>query len=288
MNIDRVRYFHFFAETGSLVKASEILHISQPALSKALKQLELELGSQLVESDGRGLKLTRFGASFRKETQELLSQWLSIPERLKSGQNWEPTKIGSFEVFTTYFLNTITDFVDLDYLELHEYGPGKLEQAVASELIDIGITYSPIPKSGVDFVEVTKIQMGIFGLSKFKSTKLEELPFVVPLMPSEGTPSKVVGLDGWPDHKIQRNIKYKVSMMESAMQLSRQGLAVAYLPKFVAEIHNQFTLSEFKLIEHQNPVSVKDRKQSVFLVKRANTEESRLYRQLAKSLRSLE
>ena len=288
MNIDRVRYFHIFAETGSLVKASEVLHISQPALSKALKQLEQELGSQLVESDGRGLKLTRYGMDFRKETQGLLNQWLSLPERLKSGQNWEPTRIGSFEVFTTYFLNTITEFVDLDSLELHEYGPGKLEQAVANQLIDIGITYSPIPKSGVDFVEVTKIQMGIFGLSKFKSTKLENLPFVVPLMPAEGTPSKMVGLDGWPDHKIQRNVKYRVSMMESAMQLCRQGLAVAYLPKFVVDIHNQFALSEFKLTEHQNPVAIKDRKQSVFIVKRTNAEESRLYRQLAKSLRSLE
>lgn len=288
MNIDRVRYFHIFAETGSLVKASEILHISQPALSKALKQLESEMGADLVEADGRGLKLTRYGLNFRKETQELLNQWLSLPERMRSGQNGEPTKIGSFEVFTTYFLNRITKFVQMEALELHEYGPGKLEQALANETIDIGITYSPIPKNGVDFVEVTKIQMGIFGLNKFKSTRINELPFVVPLMPSEGTPSKVVGLDGWPDHKIQRHIKYKVSMMESAMQLCRQGLAVAYIPKFVADIHNIYAQSDFKLLELQNPVPVKDRKQSVFIVKRNNSEESHLYRQIAKSLRSLD
>ncbi len=54
MDIDRVRYFNVFAETGSLVKASEILHISQPALSKALRLLAVEVGAKLLESDGRG------------------------------------------------------------------------------------------------------------------------------------------------------------------------------------------------------------------------------------------
>ncbi len=287
MDIDRVRYFHIFAETGSLVKASEILHISQPALSKAIKLLESEVGCQLVESDGRGLKLTSYGNYFRNETADLLRQWLSMPDRIKSGEAWQPTKIGSFEVFTTYFLKKMTEFVQLDSLELHEFGPGKLEQAIVNEVIDIGITYSPIPKSGVEFVEVTKIQMGVFGLKKMKSIRLMQLPFVVPLMPSEGTPSKVVGLDGWPDHKIQRDIKYKVTMMESAMQLCRQGLAVAYLPQFVVDLHNLYVDSDFKLIELDSPIPIKERKQSVFIVKRSNSEESVLYRQIAKSLRAL-
>jgi len=72
MNIDRVRYFSVFAETGSLVSASEILRISQPALSKALKVLESEVNLKLVESDGRGLRLTESGKRFRDQTNPLL------------------------------------------------------------------------------------------------------------------------------------------------------------------------------------------------------------------------
>jgi len=287
MDIDRVRYFHVFAETGSLVKASEVLHISQPALSKALKLLEHEVGVLLIEPDGRGLKLTSNGLKFKQETQLLLQQWMQVPQKLARGQTVEPTRIGSFEVFTTYFLSRLTQFVEMDALELHEYAPGHLEKAIANKSVDIGITYVPIPTANIEFTEVTKIKMGVFGLKKFKNHPLNDLPFAVPLSPIEGTPSKVIGLDGWPDHKYQRNIKYRVTMMESAMELCRLGLAVAYLPTFVAELHNKNSLVDFKLIEHEVPVPQKDRLQSVFLMQDKQNSESALFKKIARALRSL-
>src|SRR5437868_6440454 len=133
MDIDRVRYFHVFAETGSLVRASEVLHISQPALSKALRLLATEVGMELIEPDGRGLKLTEAGKSFQKETATLLNQWLDLPRKLQDAEAWTPTRIGSFEVFTTYFLGHLFKYVDLDSLEIHEFGPGRLEQALTDE-----------------------------------------------------------------------------------------------------------------------------------------------------------
>lgn len=287
MDIDRVRYFHVFAETGSLVKASEVLHISQPALSKALKLLEHEVGTSLIEPDGRGLKLTASGVKFKQETQALLQQWMQVPEKLARGKSIEPTKIGSFEVFTTYFLSRLTQFIEMEALELHEFGPGHLEKAIANKVIDIGITYVPIPTANIEFTEVTKIEMGVFGLKKFKNHPVSERPFAVPLSPVEGTPSKVIGLDGWPDHKLQRNIKYRVTMMESALELCRLGLAVAYLPAFVAELHNKNSLLDFKLVELEAPIPQKDRLQSVFLLQEKQNAESMLFKKIARALRSL-
>lgn len=288
MDIDRVRYFHVFAETGSLVKASEVLHISQPALSKALRLLEQEVGAQLLESEGRGLRLTSAGVRFKHSTAQLLDQWMKVPENLLRGEEGVfPTRIGSFEVFTTHFLAHLTKHVELGSLELQEYSPGKLEEAIAADHVDIGITYAPIPKAGVEFIEVTKIKMGIFGLKKFKDVELAELPFVVPLLPTEGTPSKVQGLDGWPDHKFKRQVQYRVAMMESAIELCRQGLCVAYLPEFVVQLHNHQVLPEYRLIEHESPLPQKDRKQSVFLVQRQHSKEQTLHRQIAKCLRTL-
>ncbi|MNS72026.1 HTH-type transcriptional regulator CynR [compost metagenome] len=288
MDIIRVRYFHVFAETGSLVKASEVLHISQPALSKALRLLEQEVGAKLLEPEGRGLRLTSAGLRFKTETGPLLNQWLKVPENLlRSSEELQPTRIGSFEVFMTYFLGHLNKFVELGSLELHQYSPGVLEQAIADKVVDIGITYAPIPKAGVEFVEATKIKMGVFGLKKFKDLALEELPFVIPLLPAQGTPSKVQGLDGWPDHKFKRNILYRVSMMGSAMELCRQGLAVAYLPEFVVSLHNKTVLPEYRLVEYESPIPQKDRKQSVFLVQRQNSSEMTLHRQIARSLRGL-
>ena len=288
MDINRVRYFHIFSETGSLVAASKVLHISQPALSKAIKQLEQEVGAPLVEANGRGLKLTSQGEEFKKKVAPLLSQWLSLPSQFKNGLIITATsKIGSFEVFTTYFLAKLYQYVELASSELHEFLPGQLEQALIDETIDIGITYVPIPKTQIDFAEVTKIKMGVFGTSKYKNSRPEDRPFVVPLYPMGGAPSKVVGLDGWPDHKYSRNVRFKVALMESAIQLCRQSACVAFLPKFIVDLHNQNAISEVKLFELDSPLSQKETQQSVFIMKRKSSKETHLYRQVAKCLRSL-
>lgn len=287
MDISRVRYFLTFADMGSLVKASEVLHISQPALSKALRVLESETGLKLLEAEGRGLRLTESGKLFRNEARSLLSDWLELPKKIHNQEHWKPTRIASFEVFTTYFLGLLHKFVDFEHLEIHELGPGRMENAVADGKIDLAITYIPVPTAGVDFIEVGKVKMGIFGADKFKSHQFSEFPFVIPIHPAEGIPSKIIGLDGWPDHRFERKIKYRVTMMESALELCREGHAVVYLPVFVALLHNKRMLSDFKLDEFKSPISTKDREQSIFLIRKQGATETSLERQLAKSLRSL-
>jgi DNA-binding transcriptional LysR family regulator len=288
MDIDRIRYFQVFSQMGSLVKASEVLHISQPALSKALKLLESEVGLKLLEPDGRGLRLSDVGRAFQRETAPLLAQWMSLPERVKGANQKPPTRIGSFEVFTTYFLGPLLAHTELAKLEIHEYGPGKLEAALRDDIIDIGITYLPIPTAGTEFVEVTRIRMGVFGLAhKFKGVEFENLPFVIPLQPAQGTPSKVIGLDGWPDHRFHRDIRFRVTMMESALELCRSGVAVAYLPEFVVDLHNERLKTECRLAELASPIPQKNRTQSVFLVQKQHRPEAQLHRQIAKCLRAL-
>lgn len=48
----------------SVGKAAEVLHVSQPAVTKTLRELEGMVGATLVERDGRGIRLTRFGEVF--------------------------------------------------------------------------------------------------------------------------------------------------------------------------------------------------------------------------------
>jgi len=62
MEIRHLRYFVAMAETGSLMKASERLHVAQPALSVHLANLEAELGTTLVTRSNRGVELTPDGA----------------------------------------------------------------------------------------------------------------------------------------------------------------------------------------------------------------------------------
>jgi DNA-binding transcriptional LysR family regulator len=287
MDIDRVRYFNVFAETGSLVEAAGVLHISQPALSKALKVLETEVGMRLLEADGRGLRLTEAGKRFRTESAPLLVDWLSLSKRIRDHETWKPTRIASFEVFTTYFLGYLTEFMDLEGLEILEFGPGRMEQAVSDGRAHVGITYLPVPQAGIEFLEAGRIKMGVFGLEKYKGQPFAELPFVIPLLPAQGMPSKMQGMDGWPEHKFERKVRYRVTMMETALELCRRGKAVAYLPEFVALLHNRDVLGERRLQELDAPIPRRDRLQGVYLISRRGSSETDFHRKIAKCIRSL-
>ena len=78
MDINRLQYFcKYFCtiiNTGSLRKASEIIGVSSSALSKAMKQFEDEVGTQLFLQEGRQLIPTEKGRVLAKEGQILLSQ----------------------------------------------------------------------------------------------------------------------------------------------------------------------------------------------------------------------
>jgi DNA-binding transcriptional LysR family regulator len=289
MDIDRVRYFCVIADCGSLVKASEILNISQPALSKALRLLEHEVYLKLCEREGRGLRLTDNGLKFREMIQPLLKNWLAIPSQLNNSQLKSSFRLGSFEVFTTYFLGHFIQQIKMESnIEIYELGPGKLEEAIGDRRIDVGITYLPIPKPNVNFIETAQIKMGVYGIpTAFGELKFTELPWVVPLAQIQGTPSKVMGLDGWPDHLVQRNIQFKVTMMESALELCRRGLAIAYLPEFIVRQHNRYMKKNFELLEMDCPLPKKLRMQSVFLILHSSMDETPTIKMLAKCLRSL-
>lgn len=64
MNLQQLEYFKVIAETKNFTVSSNILSVTQPALSKAISKLEKELDVKLFERDGRNIKITEFGNEF--------------------------------------------------------------------------------------------------------------------------------------------------------------------------------------------------------------------------------
>jgi DNA-binding transcriptional LysR family regulator len=182
-----------------------------------------------------------------------------------------------------------TEFADTE-LTLHEFGPGQLELSIANDTVDIGVTYLPIPHSDVDFLKVTRIGMGVYGKKAlWQNRPLAEVPFVVPVAPLQGTPTKVTGLDGWPDNLVPRLIEYRVTLMESALEICRQGLALAYLPDFVVKLHNAKHSGPYQLEAYGDAAAIpaRYRQQEVYVLKRKSDPESRSLRRLAKAIRRI-
>ena len=61
--------------------------------------------------------------------------------------------------------------------------PGRLEEALILNKVDLGITYEPIPRPGIDYVKVKTLQMAYALRGRFRETSVHEIPFVVPVSP---------------------------------------------------------------------------------------------------------
>lgn len=290
MDTNRIRYFLSFAKTGSITKAAELHRISAPAFSKAIKVFEAEVGQTLTLPQGRGLILTDAALILVPQLEEIIRKIESIKGSHHLGTKSLPStfKIATFEVFSTYFMETVLSHFKNYECSILELIPGKMEQSVASHQVDIALTYLPIPHPELDFLKIQEIEMGIFGQNKILGEiNYSELIFVAPVAPIEGSPNKVRGLDGWPDDAFPRAIKYHVQMLETALGICRRGLAVAYIPKFIAELHNKIVLPEFKLKEIPLPSKFPKTKTFVYLVKRKSDIETVEAKKIAAMVRKL-
>src|SRR5665811_31156 len=74
MELFQLRYFITIAETQSFTQAAHRLHLSQPALSHQIKQLENELGARLFNRTSRSVDLTQDGRAFFPLAQNVLAK----------------------------------------------------------------------------------------------------------------------------------------------------------------------------------------------------------------------
>ena len=84
LNQRQLRMFTVLAQEGHFSRASELLHISQPALSRAIQELESQLGLALFNRTTRQLSLTLDGMRFLPMAQRLLRDMVQITDDLRA------------------------------------------------------------------------------------------------------------------------------------------------------------------------------------------------------------
>jgi LysR family pca operon transcriptional activator len=96
----KFRHLQTFLEVArqkSVGRAAEILHVSQPAVTKTIRELEAELDAALFEKDGRGIRITRYGEVFlRHAGQSVAAVQQGIDSVARAHQSaGPPVRIGA-------------------------------------------------------------------------------------------------------------------------------------------------------------------------------------------------
>ena len=107
VNLDLYKVFYTVAKCGSLTRAAEELYISQPAVSRSIKQLETQLGVSLFTRTHRGMQLSANGGKIIFEEVERALKLLSDAQNRISEMKTSATgtiRIGASDTIFEYFL----------------------------------------------------------------------------------------------------------------------------------------------------------------------------------------
>jgi DNA-binding transcriptional LysR family regulator len=106
LNLNLLRSFHAVAEAGSVSRAAKLGYISQPALSKAVRELEKSVGIPLVERSARGVHLTQAGKTLYEHAKMLFALEQEAEEAIRSHRNMDvgTLRIGASTTLITYVL----------------------------------------------------------------------------------------------------------------------------------------------------------------------------------------
>jgi DNA-binding transcriptional LysR family regulator len=148
MNIDDLTYFLAIAETGLLHRAAVQVGVSQPALTKAVRRLENELGVQLFERTPKGMRLNEFGMEFHERAAILHEQHRDALQYISGMRAGEAAVVrvgvtpAAEPLVTKAYLQLIKSRPALR-LELNVQLSGSLMQLLEAGNLDI--TVGPLP-----------------------------------------------------------------------------------------------------------------------------------------------
>ena len=155
-----LKYFLVVAREENMTRASEILHISQPALSKQLMQLEEELGAKLFIRGKRNITLTEEGRFLRHRAQEIVDLTEKTERDFRGGidtLNGE-IAIGMGESAASGLIAELIDKFSKEYPDVrfscYSSHADSIKERIEKGLLDVGILLEPTELSKYDYIRL--------------------------------------------------------------------------------------------------------------------------------------
>lgn len=176
MEIRVLRYFLEIAREGSMTRAAEYLHVSQPTLSKQMKELEAELGKKLFHRGSSSVSLTNEGMLLRKRAEDILDMVDKTTDEFNALDNITggEVRIGCAESHQIkYLARAIKEFRKKYPLFRYHLTSGNTEQVserLDKGLFDFAVIVEPPNLSKYNYLEVP--ESNIWGLVMKKDSPL--------------------------------------------------------------------------------------------------------------------
>ncbi|NBD23003.1 LysR family transcriptional regulator [Paenibacillus glycinis] len=230
------------AETKSLTKASERLHISQPALSKQIRNLETDLGAPLLLRSSRGVTLTPAGRMLLDSSKTITNEISALRREIASLQDEVKTDfaVGSWPSVATLFLpnrlagNQQAQSVEINirvYYSFHELLKnveyGTLDAALFD---DRGVKHSfyASPLFTEEFLLFVNVDHALFGGKK--GVSFEEIKNEAFLMLPGGCDARELVEDEFSARGEKLKLVTEVELGQSIMELIQANEGISILP----------------------------------------------------------
>jgi DNA-binding transcriptional LysR family regulator len=253
IELRRLRYFVAVAEELSFNRAAQRLHISQPPLSKQIKQLEEELGVRLFERTSRGVRMTEAGEALLEEARRI---FVHVDQTVRTVQHVGHGEVGhltlgfvpsaSNEVLPP-ILHAFRDRYPEVELFLREMRPDRVVQRLHDKQIDAGFLYLPLKDASLNMECVSREPL-VLALPEMHPLAFEpkvelqavaEEPFILPArysMPGlYGQVTEVCRQAGFVPKAVQKD----VWLMQTIVGLVAGGIGVALVPSSLRNFHRR-------------------------------------------------
>lgn len=244
MDIRHLRYFCVLAEQLHFTKAALLLNVAQPALSHQIRQLEEELGTQLVERSNRRVRLTAAGEVFRGRAERILEQLdQATRETVRVGQGEAGNLV--IGVVSTAVCSVLPELLrslrrEAPHIsvDIREMEPAEQVDALRREAIDIGLLFLSIQDPAFDSLVISRERLIMalptghraVGAEGVRLSDLESETFLIPRrQPVSGFHEIVLGTlrsGGVRAPRLQ-----PTRLLQTAVFLAAGQLGVAVVPE---------------------------------------------------------
>ena len=249
MELRTLRYFLAAAQEGNITRAADVLHVTQPTLSRQMMDLEKELGTTLMLRGKNGLTLTDDGMLFRQRAEEIV-ELANRLEQTFAEKNTEVSgmiSIGAPEtVGSRLFAKIIKGFSEkypLVQFTLYNETADNIKDRLDKGLVDVGLLLEPIDMEKYDFVRLSqKDTWGVLlrddhplaGRNSISSDEIVEYPLMLPLR------EKIRGeiLNWLKREEKDLKIPLRYTLLSNAALLVEEGLGCAFCMDGALAIHS--------------------------------------------------